>query len=227
MSRLRSCFALLAFVLVVVAATGETAVGASPQAVQAHVVIPPGQPLQIAVAVDDTGLGAFFGPSAREAVQMAIEQHPTVRGFPDQGQRLQRAVRQRLACLPGRQHDGRERRGRQHPDRRGARPDVLAGGHGVAADLPDRGARHDQRQHDRDPWPPSARRSSTALPYRTPTSRRGTRPSRRCPAICVGGARSRRASGHRRATSPTSTTTRPTCSSRRSRRPRRSTTEAW
>ncbi len=80
MSRLRSCFALLGFVLVVVAATGETAVGASPQA--AHVVIPPGQPLQIAVAVDDTGLGAFFGPSAREAVQMAIEQHPTVRGFP-------------------------------------------------------------------------------------------------------------------------------------------------
>jgi Tol biopolymer transport system component/ABC-type branched-subunit amino acid transport system substrate-binding protein len=81
-SRLRLCFALLGFVLVVVAAAGETAVGASPQAVQAHVVIPPGQPLQIAVAVDDTGLGAFFGPSVREAVQMAIERHPTIRGFP-------------------------------------------------------------------------------------------------------------------------------------------------
>ena len=79
MSRLRSCFALLGLVLAVVAATGETAVGASPQA---GIVIPSGQPLQIAVAVDDTGLGAFFGPSAREAVQFAIERHPTVRGFP-------------------------------------------------------------------------------------------------------------------------------------------------
>ena len=46
-----------------------------------QVVIARGQALQIAVAVDDTGLGAFFGPSARDAVQMAIERHPSVRGF--------------------------------------------------------------------------------------------------------------------------------------------------
>jgi ABC-type branched-subunit amino acid transport system substrate-binding protein len=46
-----------------------------------QVVVAHGQVLQIAVAVDDTGLGAFFGPSVRDAVQMAIERHPRVRGF--------------------------------------------------------------------------------------------------------------------------------------------------
>jgi ABC-type branched-subunit amino acid transport system substrate-binding protein len=46
-----------------------------------QVVVAHGQALQIAVAVDDTGLGAFFGPSVRDAVQMAIERHPRVRGF--------------------------------------------------------------------------------------------------------------------------------------------------
>ncbi len=81
-SRLRSCFALLGFMVVVVATAGATAVGESLQAAQVRVVIPQGQPLQIAVAVDDTGFGAFFGPSAREAVQMAIERHPMIRGFP-------------------------------------------------------------------------------------------------------------------------------------------------
>ena len=50
-------------------------------AAQAPVVIPSGQPVQIAVAVDDTGFGAPFGPSVRDAVQMAVERHPTIRGF--------------------------------------------------------------------------------------------------------------------------------------------------
>jgi Tol biopolymer transport system component len=75
-SRLRSCFMLLGYVLVVVPLLGGSA-----WAVQRSVVIPAGQPVQIAVAVDDTGFGASFGPSAREAVQLAIEQHPAIRGF--------------------------------------------------------------------------------------------------------------------------------------------------
>jgi Tol biopolymer transport system component/ABC-type branched-subunit amino acid transport system substrate-binding protein len=49
-----------------------------------QVVIAPGQPVQIAVALDDTGFGASFGPSAREAVQMAIDRRPSIRGFPIQ-----------------------------------------------------------------------------------------------------------------------------------------------
>jgi Tol biopolymer transport system component/ABC-type branched-subunit amino acid transport system substrate-binding protein len=77
----RSCLVLLGCVLVVVATAGATAVGESLQAAHGRVVVPPGQPVQIAVAVDDTGLGASFGASARDAVQMAIERHPTIRGF--------------------------------------------------------------------------------------------------------------------------------------------------
>jgi ABC-type branched-subunit amino acid transport system substrate-binding protein len=53
-------------------------------AARAQIVIAPGQPVQIAVAVDDTGFGASFGPSAREAVQMAIDRRPAIRGFPIQ-----------------------------------------------------------------------------------------------------------------------------------------------
>ena len=55
-----------------------------PVASGAQVVVPRGQPIQIVVAVDDTGFGAVFGPSARNAVRMAIERHPTIHGFPIQ-----------------------------------------------------------------------------------------------------------------------------------------------
>lgn len=55
--------------------------GTSRNATTGQVVIPSGQSVQIAVALDDTGFGASFGPSARAAVQMAIEHHPTIHGF--------------------------------------------------------------------------------------------------------------------------------------------------
>jgi ABC-type branched-subunit amino acid transport system substrate-binding protein len=38
--------------------------------------------VQIVVAVDDTGFGAFFGPSSRAAVQMAVDRQRFIRGFP-------------------------------------------------------------------------------------------------------------------------------------------------
>ena len=66
---------------VALAAAGGSAAGDSVQSGGGQVVIPSGQAVQIAVAVDDTGFGASFGPSAREAVQMAVERHPSVRGF--------------------------------------------------------------------------------------------------------------------------------------------------
>ena len=62
------------------AALGSSA-AAKPTHTTGEVVVAHGQALQIAVAVDDTGLGAFFGPSVRDAVQMAIERHPRIRGF--------------------------------------------------------------------------------------------------------------------------------------------------
>jgi ABC-type branched-subunit amino acid transport system substrate-binding protein len=55
--------------------------GSSTHSARGRVVVRRGQPVQIVVAVDDTGFGASFGPSAREAVQMAVERHPSIRGF--------------------------------------------------------------------------------------------------------------------------------------------------
>ena len=43
--------------------------GVASAAPSGQVVIAKGQPVQIAVAVDDTGLVASFGPSVREAVR--------------------------------------------------------------------------------------------------------------------------------------------------------------
>ena len=47
----------------------------------ARVVVPRGRPVQIAVALQDTDLGASFGPSATQAIQMAVAQHPNIDGF--------------------------------------------------------------------------------------------------------------------------------------------------
>jgi hypothetical protein len=46
--------------------------------------VPRGQPVQIAFADDLTGPASGFGASLANAVQMAVEAHPAVRGFPIQ-----------------------------------------------------------------------------------------------------------------------------------------------
>ena len=58
--------------------------GVASAAPSGQVVIAKGQPVQLAVAVDDSGLLAESGPSLRNAVRAAIERHPNVRGFPIQ-----------------------------------------------------------------------------------------------------------------------------------------------
>jgi ABC-type branched-subunit amino acid transport system substrate-binding protein len=81
MSRLRPLAVILGCVLVTIAAASAPAFAKAGRSAQGRVVIQHGQPVQIVVAVDDTGFGASFGPSAREAVQMAVERHPSIRGF--------------------------------------------------------------------------------------------------------------------------------------------------
>ena len=58
--------------------------GIASAAPSGQVVIPKGQAVQLAVAVDGSGLLSESGPSLRNAVQAAIERHPNVRGFPIQ-----------------------------------------------------------------------------------------------------------------------------------------------
>src|SRR5262249_54708578 len=50
----------------------------------APVVVPRGQPVQIAFADSLTGSTALYGPSLEHAVQMAVESHPTIHGVPIQ-----------------------------------------------------------------------------------------------------------------------------------------------
>jgi ABC-type branched-subunit amino acid transport system substrate-binding protein len=78
MVRLRSLFVLGGLMLVAGTALGGSAIAHPTPGV---VTIPHGQPLQIAVTVDDTGFAATYGPSLRDAVQMAIERQPAIRGF--------------------------------------------------------------------------------------------------------------------------------------------------
>lgn len=70
-----------AFVALALVASSGTAAARSGRSTHGKVVVPRGQPVQIVVAVDDSGFGALFGPSARNTVQMAIERHPEIRGF--------------------------------------------------------------------------------------------------------------------------------------------------
>jgi ABC-type branched-subunit amino acid transport system substrate-binding protein len=62
-------------------ATGDRIEDTASLARCARVVVPRGRPVQIAVALDDTDLGASFGPSATQAIQMAVTQHPRIDGF--------------------------------------------------------------------------------------------------------------------------------------------------
>jgi ABC-type branched-subunit amino acid transport system substrate-binding protein len=73
------------------AVTVETTAASQPSALSSlsatsDVVVPRGQPVQFAFTADTTE-GPFFAEitaSAEDAIQMAIEQHPTIRGFPVQ-----------------------------------------------------------------------------------------------------------------------------------------------
>ena len=49
-----------------------------------QVVVPRGQRVQVAFAIDLTGLTSGFATSLGNAVQMAVEAHPAIRGFPIQ-----------------------------------------------------------------------------------------------------------------------------------------------
>src|SRR5881227_282660 len=49
-----------------------------------RVVVPRGQPIEMAFAVDLTGFASGLGASLENAVQMAVDAHPAVRGFPIQ-----------------------------------------------------------------------------------------------------------------------------------------------
>jgi ABC-type branched-subunit amino acid transport system substrate-binding protein len=73
---------LLAVAVTTALAAPATAAADSSQATQ--VVVPRGQPVQIAFADDLTGAASGFGISVANAVQMAVEVHPAIRGFPIQ-----------------------------------------------------------------------------------------------------------------------------------------------
>jgi ABC-type branched-subunit amino acid transport system substrate-binding protein len=69
-------------VLVVFAVTGSgAALGAAPTPSAGDVLIPRGQPLQLAFTASESELGDI-STSIQNAVQMAIDAHPTVHGFP-------------------------------------------------------------------------------------------------------------------------------------------------
>ena len=51
------------------------------EAASGQVVVPNGSPVQIAVVLDHSGGLTAAGASARNAVQMAVERHPRIRGF--------------------------------------------------------------------------------------------------------------------------------------------------
>ena len=88
----RQRFALIAVLVLLVpaAATAGAALGSgesgsgSRLASSAEVVVPRGQPVEVAFANDLTGFASSFGTSFANAVQMAVESHPAIRGFPIQ-----------------------------------------------------------------------------------------------------------------------------------------------
>jgi ABC-type branched-subunit amino acid transport system substrate-binding protein len=73
---------LLAAAVTTALAVPSAAAADTSQATQ--VVVPRGQPVQIAFADDLTGPASGFGASLANAVQMAVEAHPAIRGFPIQ-----------------------------------------------------------------------------------------------------------------------------------------------
>jgi ABC-type branched-subunit amino acid transport system substrate-binding protein len=58
------------------------AASAAHDAASPRVVVPRGQPVQMALAVDLSGFASEFGPSIVNAVRMAVEVQKSVRGFP-------------------------------------------------------------------------------------------------------------------------------------------------
>jgi ABC-type branched-subunit amino acid transport system substrate-binding protein len=73
--------------LIAVALIAALAVPAAAAADTSHVtevVVPRGQPVQIAFADDLTGAASVFGASIAKAVQIAVEAQPAIRGFPIQ-----------------------------------------------------------------------------------------------------------------------------------------------
>jgi ABC-type branched-subunit amino acid transport system substrate-binding protein len=74
--------AIVAAVLVSATSASAQPVGTSPTTTSA-VVVPRGQPVQITFTADTTHVPiiADVSASAEDAIQMAVEQHPTIRGF--------------------------------------------------------------------------------------------------------------------------------------------------
>lgn len=64
------------------AAAAFVSAGSAQATTTAPLVVPRGQPLQIALANDLTGFASAFAPIVSNAVRMAIAAQPTVRGFP-------------------------------------------------------------------------------------------------------------------------------------------------
>ncbi len=67
-------------VALTVGLVGAQLAGARPSA-NAQVVVQRGQPVQLALVLDYAGVGQPFEQGVHNAVQMAIEQHPSIRGF--------------------------------------------------------------------------------------------------------------------------------------------------
>ena len=76
--------ALLMLSAAAAAAFCGTAVAAAGASDSARVIVPRGQPVEIAFADDLTGFGSSFAASLANAVEMAVEAHPAIRGFPIQ-----------------------------------------------------------------------------------------------------------------------------------------------
>ena len=71
--------------LLAVGAAVTLVIPAAARATSSQVVVPRGAPVQIAFADDLTGpLASSFGVSLANAVQMAVDAHPAIRGFPIQ-----------------------------------------------------------------------------------------------------------------------------------------------
>src|SRR2546421_712974 len=87
---------VLAVALVAIQLAGARPLSSS-AAATSQVVVPRGQPVQIAFTADTTQLPIVtdFSTSAENAIRMAVERRPTVRGFPVQVNRLE------TLCLAG------------------------------------------------------------------------------------------------------------------------------
>src|SRR5262245_21131673 len=75
----RLFLAVAAITTLAIPATAAADTSPAPQ-----VVVPRGQPVQIAFADDLTGSASGFATSLANAVAMAVDAHPAIRGFPIQ-----------------------------------------------------------------------------------------------------------------------------------------------